>query len=134
MVGLLLGAAGLKPCCNKPGLATQAPQMSHSASATTLVYSRPNRNAESWLESSTASFPDVRADRGGVTRPPGEVRDGWVGTMDDPKAPEPQTDATIMLPGGIAPHPMKGRVGGKKVHEMRHVGATAQPKRLKHKA
>ena len=87
----------------------------------------PSPKTESWVESSTASFPDVRADRGGVARPPGEVRDGWVGTSDDPKAPEPQTDATILFPSGVAPHPMKGRVGGEKEHELSHVGATALP-------
>ena len=86
------------------------------------------------MESSTASFPDVRADRVGGARPPGEVRDGWVGSTDDPKAPEPQTDATILFPGGVAPHPMNGRVGGEKEHEPSHVRATALPKRLKHEA
>ena len=94
----------------------------------------PSPKTESWLESSTASFPDVRADRVGVARPPGEVRDGWEGTTDDPKAPEPQTDATIQSPSGAAPHPMKGRVAGEKEHELSHVRATAQPKRLKHEA
>ena len=87
----------------------------------------PSPKTESWLESSTASFPDVRADRVGVARPPGEVRDGWEGTTDDPKAPEPQTDATIQFPSGDPPHPMKGRVGGEKEHELSHVGATALP-------
>ena len=89
----------------------------------TQVY--PSPNTESWLESSTASYPDVRADRVGGARPPGEVRDGWVGTTDDPKAPVPQ-----LMPPSVSrwcsPQPLNGRVGGEKKHEPSHVEATAQ--------
>ena len=80
----------------------------------------PSPNTELWLGSSTASYPDVRADRVGGARPLGEVRDGRVGTTDDPKAPEPQ----LMPPsvsGGVHLNPYDRAGGRRKHHESSHV-------------
>ena len=71
----------------------------------------PSPSTESWLGSSTAFDLDVRGDRVGAARPPGEVWHGWAGSTDDPKAPEPQ-----LMPPSVtrwfAPQPLSGRVGG----------------------
>ena len=82
----------------------------------TQIY--PSPSTESWLESSTASYPDVRADRVGGARPPVEVRDERVGSTDDRKPPKPQ-----QMPPPVtrqcAPQSLTGRVGGEK-HEQCH--------------